>query len=153
MIKERTVLQTLKKSVLLAMSFMMALSIGLISNIYQTDAASTYLARNNGVTYTFTKNVHSPAFHSSKSGYFKLSYRSSCASNSGKWIVRLQKKISGQWTVVKVTEPVVCRTSQKSGVLVFGYEQPGTYRIEFYKLSGSSQVRVHDWGVYRSTNP
>jgi hypothetical protein len=145
--------KNLLRSFLMIPALIVGLSAGLVGNAEPAAASSVYLATNGGVTYSFTKNVHSPAFSNSKSGYIKIYLQRSCATSAGYFIVRLQKRVGTNWVVQTVTEPVYCSTSRSYLTRTFAYEPSGTYRIEFYSMSGTSQKRIHYWGVYRSDTP
>lgn len=138
-------------------SFLMipALIVGLlVGNAGPAAASSVYLATNDGVTYSFTQSVHSPAFSNSRSGYIKIHLERSCATSEGSFIVRLQKRVGSNWVVQTSTSPIGCSTSRSYLTRDFSYQPSGTYRIEFYKLSGGlTQKRIHYWGVYRSDTP
>ncbi len=142
------------KNLLRSFLIIPALTVGLLAgNAGPAAASSVYLATNDGVTYSFVQNVHSPAFSNSKSGYIKIHLQRSCATSEGSFIVRLQKRIGSNWVVQSSTERIWCSTSRGYLTLNWHYQQSGTYRIDFYSLTGSSQKRIHYWGVYRSDNP
>ncbi|ONI67602.1 hypothetical protein BWI15_31355 [Kribbella sp. ALI-6-A] len=145
--------KNLLRSFLVIPALMLGLSAGVAGNAQPAAAASVYLATNNGVTYSFTQSVHSPAFSNSRSGYLKIHLQRSCATSTGRFIVRLQERIGTNWVVQTVTEPISCSTTRSYFTREFSYLPSGTYRIEFYSLSGTSQKRIHYWGVYRSDNP
>lgn len=145
--------KNLLRSFLMIPALVVGLSAGLVGNAEPAAASSVYLATNGGVTYSFMQSVHSPAFSNSKSGYLKLHLERSCATSEGYFIGRLQKLVGSNWVVQTVTEPIYCRTSRSFLTRTFAYEPSGSYRIEFYSMSGSSQKRVHYWGVYRSDTP
>ncbi|WP_434450023.1 hypothetical protein [Lentzea sp. E54] len=142
------------KNLLRSLLMIPALTLGLLAgNAGPAAAASVYLATNDGVTYRFEKSVHSPAFSNSRSGYIKIHLQRSCATSEGSFIVRLQKRIGSNWVVQSGTERIWCSTTRGYLTRDWAYQQSGTYRIQFYALTGSSEKRIHYWGVYRSDNP
>ncbi len=62
--------------------------------------------------------------------------------------------MGSNWVVQTVTEPIYCNTTRAYLTREFSSQPSGTYRIEFYALTGTSQKRIHYyWGVYRSDTP
>jgi hypothetical protein len=145
--------KNLLRSFLMIPALIVGLSAGLVGNAGPAAASSVYLATNDGVTYSFTQSVHSPAFSNSKSGYIKINLERSCATSEGSFIVRLQKLVGSNWVVQTSTSRIWCSTSRSYLTRDWSYQPSGTYRIEFYTLTGTSQKRIHYWGVYRSDTP
>lgn len=143
----------LLRSILTIPALAMVLAVGLVANAGSAAAASVNLATNNGVTYSFTKSVHSPAFSNSRSGYVKIALQRSCSTTDGSFIVRLQKRIGSNWVVQAASERIWCTTSRSSVNRYLAYSTSGSYRVQFYALTGSNQKRINYWGVYRSDTP
>ncbi|MEV6288776.1 hypothetical protein [Kribbella sp. NPDC051770] len=145
--------KNLLRSFVVIPALLLGLSAGLAGNAQPAAASSVYLATNNGVTYSFTKSVHSPAFSNSRRGYLKIHLQRSCATTDGSFIVRLQKRVGSNWVVQTVTERIRCTTSRGYVTQTWSSQPAGSYRIEFYALTGTNQKRIHYWGVYRSDTP
>jgi len=143
----------LLRSFLVIPALIVGLSAGVVGNARPAAASSVYLATNDGVTYSFMQSVYSPAFSNSRTGYFKIHLQRSCATSEGYFIARLQKRVGSNWVVQTVSEPVYCSTSRAYRTLEWSSQPSGSYRVEFYSMSGSSRKRVHYWGVYRSDTP
>ncbi|GAA1538009.1 hypothetical protein [Kribbella lupini] len=146
-------MKNLLRSFLVIPALMVVLLAGLVGNASPAAASSVYLATNDGVTYSFTKSVHSPAFSNSRWGYLKIHLQRSCSSTDGSFIVRLQKRVGTNWVVQSVSERIWCTTSRGYVTQTWSYEPSGSYRIQFYALNGTNTKRIHYWGVYRSDNP
>ncbi|MGC9536927.1 hypothetical protein [Streptomyces sp. UG1] len=146
-------MKNLLRSFLMIPALIVGLSAGLVGNAGPAAASSVYLATNGGVTYSFAQSVHSPAFSNSTGGYMKIYLQRSCATSTGSFFVRLQKRVNGSWVVQTGTSRIWCSTSRSYLTRTWSYQPSGTYRIEFYRLTGTSQKRIHYWGVYRSDTP
>lgn len=145
--------KNLLRSFLIIPALVVGLLAGSVVSPEPAAASSVYIATNGGVTYSFKQSVHSPAFSNSKSGYLKINLKRSCATSDGSFIVRLQKRVGSNWVVESVSQRIWCTTSRGSLTQDFHYQSAGSYRIQFYALTGSNQKRIHYWGVYRSDTP
>ena len=137
----------------------MVLSVGLLSNADQSNAATTQIS---GKNYKFKSSVHSPSFTWSSSeagGTMKVAYNASCDHGryeGGWWDVKLQKKVNGTWKTVDQTPDVACTTYKQVASLSFGkVSSAGTYRIRFTRLynhdygAAIGYVHIHSFSVYR----
>ncbi|MBB5839487.1 hypothetical protein [Kribbella italica] len=143
-------MKKLTHAVLAALSFVMVLSVGLVTTTERSEAV-TYLVQ--GKDYWFTDSIGALQTFTGTGGVIKVSYYASCTYDvaaGGFWDARLQKQTSnGGWKVVDNTANVSCTKSKKVGTLSFGTVARGTYRLQFKKINRSGRVTIHSFGAYR----